>query len=104
MKKFNHILIFNTINKEFGLTSYSKGKFTFFVKNGCEIGFIEQISKTSIYLKTIYSSFFCFEDVDLNQKICERIKQLYKEQSEKITVPQNTMLSFANEGISSELI
>jgi hypothetical protein len=104
MKRFNHILIANTIDKEFGLTSYSKGKFIFFVKDGCEIGFIEQIAKTSTYLKTIYSSFFYFEDQSLNIKLANRIKELYKEQSEKITVPQNTMLAFANEGIANELI
>jgi len=104
MKRFNHILIANTIDKEFNLTSYSKEKFIFFVKDNCEIGFIEQIAKTSMYLKTIYSSFFYFDDMDLNLKIANRIKELYKEQMEKITIPQNVMLVFANEGIANELL
>lgn len=104
MKKFNHILVATTIDVEFGLTSYTKGKFIFFVKDNCEIGFIEQIAKTKMYLKTIYSSFFYFEDQSLNAQIYNRIKELYKEQIEKITIPQNVMLAFANEGISNELI
>jgi hypothetical protein len=45
-----------------------------------------------------------FFDQSLNIKLANRIKELYKEQSEKITVPQNTMLAFANEGIANELI
>jgi len=104
MKKFNHILVATTIDVEFGLTSYSKGKFIFFVKDNCEIGFIEQIAKTKMYLKTIYSSFFHFENPGLNLEICNRVKELYKEQMEKITTPQNVMLSFANDGITNELI
>lgn len=101
MKKLNHILIANAIDVEFGLTSYSRGKFIYFVKDNCEIGFIEQIPASKLYLRTIYTSFFCFDDLELNNKICNRIKELYKEQAKESL---NIELAFANEDIWHELI
>ena len=79
-KRLNHTIVRDKINKQFNLTSYKQGKYTHFVKDGAEIGYIEQIGATKNYLTTILCNFFCFEDVDINDKILIEVEKMYKEQ------------------------
>lgn len=79
-KKLNHVIVRDKINEMFNLTSYKQGKFTHFVKDKAEIGYIEQIGATKNYLCTILCNFFCFEDIDINDKILIEIEKMYKEQ------------------------
>ena len=80
MKRLSHTLVRDNINKSFNLTSYKQGKFTHFKKDNIEIGYIEQIGATKNYLQTILVNFFDFDNKELNDKIVNRVEELYKEQ------------------------
>lgn len=80
MKRLNHTLVRDTINKSFNLTSYKQGKFTHFKKGNIEVGYIEQIGATKNYLQTVLVNFFYFDNKELNDKIVNRVEELYKEQ------------------------
>lgn len=102
MKKFNHVLIAQEINKLFNLTSYEKGNFIFFFKKDeedlkVEIGFIEKIPATKKHFYTIYTSFFDLENPNIGSIIVKEINTLYKEQKKNFTKQVNVVLSNAND-------
>ena len=103
MKSFKHIEIVKAINEKFNLTSYSQGNFIYFKKNNCEIGFIEKIPQNKNYFFTIYSSFFNFDNPELNKVIVKEIQNLYIEQKKQFSKPTNIVLANAN-GIPQEFL
>ena len=97
METFNHTLIYNHINECFGLTSYKRGRLTYFKKNNHEIGFIENIPASKKYVQTVYSSFFDFDNLDLNNQITKKIQELYKSQKELFTENKNIIIANSND-------
>lgn len=103
MKAFNHLEIARSLNTEFGLTSYFQGNFIHFKKNDCEIGYIEKIPATKKTFFTIYSSFFDFENLPINEQITKKIQKLYIEQKSLFKKQKNIVLANSN-GVKQEFL